>query len=73
MWALHQNDLPGITLAWITTVAVLPGGNIVFGNCHAGPGQPQIIEIAPRSARPLWTFHDFPRLGNDLTNSVLLD
>jgi hypothetical protein len=50
VWQLHQKDLPGITLAWITTLAILPSGNIVFGNCHAGPGQPQIIEI-PRAAK----------------------
>ena len=72
-WALHQNDLPGITLAWVTTTALLPNGNIVFGNCHAGPDNPQIIEIAPRSTKVVWKFHDFPLLGNDLTNSVVLD
>ena len=72
-WALHQGDLPGITLAWITNLTRLPNGNIAFGNCHAGPDAPQIIEIAPRSTKVLWKFHDFPLLGNDLTNSVLLD
>ena len=34
VWKIEQNDLPGIQLAWVTTLQVLPSGNIVFGNCH---------------------------------------
>ena len=37
VWKIEQNDLPGITLAWVTTLQVLPNGNYVIGNCHAGP------------------------------------
>ncbi len=73
VWELHQNDLPGITLAWVTTLTILPNGNLVFGNCHAGPGQPQVIEIDMKSKKVLWKFEHFDLLGNDLTNSVLLD
>ena len=72
-WQLRQKDLPGITLAWVTTLSVLPNNHIVFGNCHAGPGQPQIIEIADRGKTPIWTFEHFDIVGNDLTNSVLID
>src|SRR5262249_48740908 len=39
-WSLRQSDLPGITLAWVTTLQVLPNGHIVLGNCHAGPENP---------------------------------
>ncbi|HCP13912.1 MAG TPA: hypothetical protein DIT89_16380, partial [Planctomycetaceae bacterium] len=28
VWSLHQNDLPGIQLAWVTSLQVLPGGNL---------------------------------------------
>ena len=35
VWELHQHDLPSITLAWVTTLEVLPNGNYVIGNCHA--------------------------------------
>ncbi|GMW03057.1 MAG: hypothetical protein AMXMBFR84_41930 [Candidatus Hydrogenedentota bacterium] len=73
VWELHQNDLPGITFAWITTLEVLPNGHIVIGNCHAGPGQPQIVEIEPKTQKVMWTFDLFELLGNDLTNSTLLD
>lgn len=38
VWQLHQNGLPDITLAWVTTLEVLPTGNYVIGNCHTGSG-----------------------------------
>ncbi len=44
VWKLEQNDLPGITLAWVTRVERLPNGNTRFGNCHAGPDNPQDAE-----------------------------
>lgn len=71
VWHLAQNDLPGITLAWVTTLQVLPNGHLVIGNCHAGPENPQVIEIT-RDKEVVWTFHDFERFGNSLTNTVVL-
>jgi hypothetical protein len=58
-------------LAWITTIQVLPSGNLVLVNCHAGPDQPQIIEVT-REKKVVWTFKDFERFGNSLTNAVIL-
>ncbi|MDZ4858208.1 MAG: PQQ-binding-like beta-propeller repeat protein [Candidatus Hydrogenedentes bacterium] len=72
VWEVHQNDLQGVTLAWVTTLTVLPNGHLVIGNCHAGPGQPQLVEIERDSRHVVWTFDQFDLLGNDLTNSVLL-
>ncbi|QDV67456.1 Arylsulfotransferase (ASST) [Rosistilla carotiformis] len=72
VWKLAQNDLPGITLAWVTTLEYHPNGNIVFGNCHAGPDNPQLIEVN-RGQEVLWQFHDFKTLGNDVSNSIVLD
>jgi outer membrane protein assembly factor BamB len=72
VWEVRQRDLPGITLAWVTTLQVLPNGNIVFGNCHAGPENPQVIEI-DREKRVVWAFRDFKLFGNALSNSVVLD
>ena len=63
VWAVHQNDLPNITLAWVTSLEVLPTGNIIIGNCHAGPENPQLIEIT-RDKEVVWTFRDFENLGN---------
>lgn len=71
VWSIHQNDLPDTQLAWVTSLQVLPGGNILIGNCHAGPKNPQLIEV-DRRKRVVWTFKDFERFGNSLTNSQIL-
>lgn len=73
VWALHQNDLPGITLAWVTTLQLLPNGHYVIGNCHAGPGQPQLIELDPVTRAVHWTFTQYDVFGNDVSNTVLMD
>lgn len=72
VWQLDQKDLPGITLAWVTTLQVLPNGNIVIGNCHAGPDNPQLIEVT-RDKKVVWTFRDFKNFGNNLAASQILD
>jgi outer membrane protein assembly factor BamB len=71
VWQLTADDLPGVELAWITTIQHLPTGNIVIGNCHAGEKQPQIIEV-DRQKKVVWTFQDFERFGNALTNTQIL-
>ena len=35
VWELGQDELPGIKLAWVTMLQVLPNGNVIVGNCHA--------------------------------------
>jgi hypothetical protein len=71
LWSLHQNDLPGIQLAWVTSLQVLPNGNILINNCHAGPNNPQLIEVN-REKQVIWSFRDFDRFGDSLTNSQIL-
>jgi outer membrane protein assembly factor BamB len=71
VWSLHQNDLPGIQLAWVTSLQVLPSGNLLINNCHAGPDNPQLIEVS-RDKKVVWSFRDFERFGDSLTNSVIL-
>ena len=71
VWSLHQNDLPGIQLAWVTSLQVLPSGNILINNCHAGPDNPQLIEIN-KDRKVIWSFKDFDRFGDSLTNSQIL-
>lgn len=73
VYALHQNDLPGITLAWVTTLEVLANGNLVLGNCHAGPGQPLLVELDAKTREVVWTFDHFDAFGNAVSNSLLLD
>src|SRR5439155_25011061 len=45
VWELKQDELPGIKLAWVTTLQVRDNGNIIVGNCHAGPENPQLTEV----------------------------
>ena len=72
-WKLQQKDLPGITLAWVTTLEVLPNGHYVIGNCHAGPKNPLVIEIDPKTKKVVWTLDRFADFGNSVPNSQLLD
>jgi len=69
VWKIEQNDLPDITLAWVTSLEVLPNGNIMVGNCHAGPDNPQMIEVT-RDKQVAWTFRDFEMLGNAVAVSA---
>lgn len=73
VWKLEQDDLPGIRLAWVTTLEVLPNGNLVLGNCHAGPGQPLLVEIDRKSNMVVWTLDRFTDFGNNVSNSLLLE
>src|SRR5262249_57484428 len=43
VWSIDHKELPGITLAWVTTLELLPNGNLIIGNTHAGPDNPQQI------------------------------
>ena len=71
VWQIHQDDLPGIELAWVTTLQVLPNGNVIIGNCHAGPKQPQLLEVT-RDKKVVWTFKNFDKLGDATSNSQVL-
>lgn len=72
VWSVDQKELPGITLAWVTTLHVLPNGNVVIGNCHAGLENPQLIEVT-RDKKVVWTFRDFKTFGNNLAAAQILD
>ncbi|MBY0229325.1 MAG: hypothetical protein K2W96_08615 [Gemmataceae bacterium] len=65
VWSIGHDELPGIRLAWVTTVQLLPSGNILVGNCHAGEKNPQLIEVT-REKKVVWTFKDFKTFGNGL-------
>lgn len=45
VWSVEEKELPGITLAWVTMVERLSNGNTFIVNCHAGPQNPQLIEV----------------------------
>jgi hypothetical protein len=71
VWQVDQKDLPGITFAWVTTLQVLPNGNIVIGNTHAGKDNPQLVEIT-REKKVVWTMKNHTTFGNDTCAAQLL-
>ena len=73
VWSVHQDELPGIRLAWVTTLELLPNGNLVIGNCHAGPGQPLLVELDRTTKDVVWTFDRYDTFGNSVPNTQLLD
>lgn len=72
VWKLDQKELPGITLAWVTTLQLLPNGNYLIGNCHAGPGQPNLIELEPKTKKVVWQLEEYERFGNDVSNTLVV-
>lgn len=71
VWELKEKELPGVQLAWITMVDRLENGNTWIVNCHAGPDNPQILEVSP-DKKVVWSFKDFDRFGNALPVAVPL-
>jgi hypothetical protein len=72
VWSIGQDELSGIKLAWVTTLEVLPSGNVIVGNCHAGPDNPQLFEVT-REKKVVWTFKDHKTFGNSLAAAQVLD
>jgi len=72
VWEIKHDELPGIRLAWVTTLQVLPNGHIIIGNCHAGPENPQLIEV-DRDKKIVWTFKNFQTFGNGLAVAHVLN
>jgi outer membrane protein assembly factor BamB len=72
VWSIDRDELPGIHLCWVTSLQVLPNGNIIIGNTHAGPDNPQLIEIS-HDKKVVWTYKNFAVVGNNLCGSQVLD
>jgi outer membrane protein assembly factor BamB len=71
VWSVDQKELDGITLAWVTTLQVLPNGNVIIGNCHATDKNPQLIEVT-REKKVVWQFKDFKNFGDSLASAQVL-
>ncbi len=71
IWSIGHDELPGIRLAWVTTLQLLPNGNLIVGNTHAGPENPQLFEVT-RDKKVVWTFKDFTTFGNGLAATHVL-
>jgi hypothetical protein len=72
VWSVSEKDLPGVTLAWVTQVARLENGNTIIVNCHAGPNNPQIVEVT-KDKKIVWSFKDFKTFDNALPAAQVLD
>ena len=72
VWEIKHDELPGIKLFWVTTLQVLPNGNVIIGNTHAGKDNPQLIEVT-RDKKVVWTLNNFALTGNDLCTTQMLD
>lgn len=72
VWHLTPEDLDGIEFAWITTVQVLKNGNVLVNNCHAGPENPQLIEV-DRDKKVVWTYTNWEMFGRATTNSIVYE
>jgi hypothetical protein len=71
VWSVESKDLPGITLCWITQIEALPNGNVIFGNSHAGPDNPQLIEVS-RDKKIVWSFKNWDEFGNTLVATKVI-
>ncbi len=71
VWEVNESDLEGVKLAWVTMVDRLPNGNTWIVNCHAGPNNPQILEVTP-DKKVVWSFKDFKRFGNALPVAIAI-
>ena len=56
----------------MTQVWRLPNGNTRFVNCHAGPENPQIIEVTA-DKKVVWSFRDFETFGDSMPVAIVLE
>ncbi|QDU06704.1 PQQ-binding-like beta-propeller repeat protein [Gimesia aquarii] len=61
-----------VQLKWTTCLQELDNGNLIIGNCHAGPDNPQIIEL-DRNRKIVWKFDEYDLVGNGLACWQVLD
>lgn len=69
-----KGTVPGtdVKLHWTTCLQQLDNGNLVIGNCHAGPENPQILEL-DGDRNVVWEFDEFDLVGNGLACWEILD
>lgn len=72
VWEISR-QVPGtnIGMRWMTTLRERKNGNLIIGNCHAGPKNPQMFEIT-RDKKVVWRFHDFKNFGNGVAAGEVL-
>lgn len=61
-----------VQLKWTTCLQELDNGNLIVGNCHAGPNNPQIFEL-DGNKKIVWEFDEYDLVGNGLACWQILD
>jgi outer membrane protein assembly factor BamB len=72
VWSIGETELPNIKLNYVAQVERLTNGNTIIVNCHAGPTNPQLIEVTP-DKKVAWSYRDFQTFGNALPVGFVLD
>ncbi|MCA9130099.1 MAG: PQQ-binding-like beta-propeller repeat protein [Planctomycetales bacterium] len=54
-----------IKLEWTACLKELHNGNLIIDNCHAGPDNPQLIELDGKH-NVVWQFNEFELVGNGM-------
>ncbi len=72
VWSVGETELPGITFSYMAQVQRLTNGDTLIINCHAGPANPQIIEV-DKAKKVVWSYRDFENFGNALPVGFVLD
>ncbi|TWT87897.1 outer membrane protein assembly factor BamB family protein [Neorhodopirellula pilleata] len=62
-----KSRLPGteIQLHWTACLKELENGHVMIDNCHAGPNNPQLIEL-DSDRQVVWQFNRFDLVGNGM-------
>ncbi len=72
VWSIGETELPGIKFNYVAQVQRLPNGDTIIANCHAGPENPQIIEV-DKDKKVVWSYRDFEHFGNAQPVAFVLD
>ncbi len=72
VWSVNETELPGIKFNYVAQVQRLPNGNTIIANCHAGPENPQLIEV-DKDKKVVWSYRDFEHFGNATPVAFVLD
>ena len=73
VWQIHQDDLPGIRLAWVTTIEVLAQREPRDRKlpCRSGPAP--VDRNRSKDQQVVWTLDRHADFGNNVSNSLLVD
>lgn len=72
VWSIGEKELPNIKFGYMAQVQRLKNGNTILINCHAGPENPQVIEVT-KEKQVVWSYRDFETFGNATPVGFVID